>query len=82
QKEDFVAALSHDLKSPLIGNGRILDLLSRGMIKPERQPDVLNLLAESNKNMLELVYSMMDVYRSESGAVAIEMAPCNIAELA
>lgn len=69
QREDFVAALTHDLKSPLIGCSRILEMLANGTIKVEQQPELLSQLIESHKSMLHLIWNIMDAYRNDAGCL-------------
>ncbi len=83
QREDFVAALTHDLKNPLIGATKILELLAAGSLR-ERQADqdkILNLVIESNKSMLRMIWNMLDVYREESGSLVPVLEAVNVSAL-
>lgn len=67
QREDFVAALTHDLKNPLIGCSRILELIINGELILKQHPGVLKQILESNKTMLRMIWNLLDVYRHDSG---------------
>jgi len=81
QREDFVAAVTHDLKNPLIGGTRILEYIVDGSVESDRQSEILLQVIESNKNMLMMIWNMLDVYRSDSGALVPVPETINIAEL-
>lgn len=69
QREDFVAAITHDLKSPLLSATRILEYLVSGRIPAERQNLVFNQLLESNREMLLMIFNLLDVYRCDAGSI-------------
>ena len=83
QREDFVAALTHDLKSPLIGSTRILELFAAGSYRgrQDEQAEILKLVIESNKSMLRMIWNMLDVYRQESGSLVPVLESVNVADL-
>ncbi len=81
QREDFVAALTHDLKNPLIGSTRILELLAAGQIPNEKQSEIFSQLFESNKSMLRMIWNLLEVYRHESGALVALYESVDVAEL-
>jgi len=69
QKEDFVAALVHDLKTPLIGADRTLEQMINGGLGnlDTGQTDVLSMLRRSNHQLLVMVQNLIEVYRYEAG---------------
>jgi NtrC-family two-component system sensor histidine kinase KinB len=70
QREDFVATLAHDMKIPLIGANRMLDLLlssSLGRIE-KNQAELLAKLRTNNESLLELIRKLLEVYRYEQGS--------------
>jgi signal transduction histidine kinase len=81
QKEDYVAALAHDLKNPLLGSVRVLELLSTGVIPVEDQSGVLQVALRSHKNLLSMIWNIIDVYRNEAGALLPVMEPTDIGVL-
>ena len=68
QKEDFIAALAHDIKNPLIGTGQVLQSLVDGALgnMEDPQKDVLGMLKVSNDSVLLMLHNLLDVYRYES----------------
>lgn len=68
QREDFVSRLTHDLRTPLVAADRMLTLIAQGALG-EISPDLLeaiNIMEGSNRNLLELVNTLLEVYRYEA----------------
>jgi len=63
-REEFIAALSHDLKNPLIAGERICDVLLERTHLPE-QTRLISILQESHRTMLSMIHNLLDVYRFE-----------------
>ncbi|NJL97891.1 MAG: HAMP domain-containing histidine kinase [Synechococcaceae cyanobacterium SM2_3_2] len=64
-REDFDATLTHDLKTPLLGSLETLSLLLQGhfgSLSPA-QKQVLSIMARSQRTTLQLVETLVDVYR-------------------
>ena len=84
EREDFVSTLAHDMKNPLIGANRLLDLLIEervGVVQPE-QRRLLSCLKESNDGVLQLIYNLIDTYRWESAAYHLRLEETDLKEIA
>ncbi len=70
QREDFVATLTHDLKTPILAANRAVKLLMEGDFgaTTEAQINILQTIHESNEALYKLVTTLLDVYRFDSGA--------------
>jgi PAS domain S-box-containing protein len=68
QRDDFVAAVVHDIKNPLIGAEGVFNILcgKTKAITPVLQAKMLSVLKESNQNLLNLVQNLVDVYRYQT----------------
>jgi two-component system sensor histidine kinase/response regulator len=78
QREEFMATLTHDLKNPLIGTNRLLELLAdeaMGVVTKEHAETLLQ-IRDSNKILLFMIQNLLDVYRFERDidAVVLENA--------
>lgn len=73
QRDDFVAILTHNLKTPIIGMNRTLELLLDGVLgeMPPAQQQVISLLARNNQGLLRMVQNLLEVYRYESSIEAL-----------
>jgi PAS domain S-box-containing protein len=70
QREDFVATLTHDLKTPIFAASRAIKLLLDGDFGPlnAEQISVLETILQSDEAMFRLVSTLLDVYRYDAGA--------------
>jgi signal transduction histidine kinase len=84
QREDFVATLTHDLKTPILAANRALMLLMEGDFGEvsQAQSDILKTIHQSNDALYQLVLTLLDVYKFDSGAKQLSMGPCDMAEVA
>lgn len=73
-KETFVATLTHDLKTPIRAEQRVLELLLAGdfgALSPT-QHDVIEEILHSNRYMGRLVDNLLTTYIAEEGKLALK----------
>ncbi|HBG04988.1 MAG: PAS domain-containing sensor histidine kinase [Geobacteraceae bacterium GWC2_58_44] len=80
QREEFVAMMTHDLKSPLtVIMGYVQALLQE---MPEKVDPSLHLFVremdKSSAKMLTMIDDVLDAYRLEAGLLQIDRQPCNV----
>lgn len=77
QREDFVATLTHDLKTPILAANRAVKLLMDGDFGEvsEQQNKILETIHQSNEAMYKMVQTLLDVYRYDSGAKKLNLQP-------
>jgi two-component system, NarL family, sensor kinase len=83
-REDFVSTLTHDLKTPLLGAIETLKYLQNeqfGEITP-MQAKVLQTMARSHRSTLQLVQTLLDVYRNDAEGLKLQISPVNLATVA
>lgn len=68
-RDDFIATLTHDLRTPLLAAIQTLAFFTDGSLGEltEKQNTLLNTMSQSNKDMLGLVNALLEVYKYESG---------------
>lgn len=68
-REDFVATLAHDLRTPLLAAIQTLNFFLDGSLGTidDKQRMFLDTMLHSNKDMLGLVNALLEVYKYESG---------------
>jgi signal transduction histidine kinase/DNA-binding NarL/FixJ family response regulator len=68
-RQDFVATLTHDLRTPLQSTLQFYEFFTQGKFgKPtQQQIDMLKVMSESHCDLLSLVNTLLDVYRYEAG---------------
>ncbi|AVH65586.1 hybrid sensor histidine kinase/response regulator [Nostoc sp. 'Peltigera membranacea cyanobiont' N6] len=82
-RADFVSRFTHDLRIPLVASNRVLKLLLEGRfceVSPQLQ-EIINTMIGSNQDLLEMVNTLLEVYRHEAGCKTLKISPCNIQEL-
>jgi len=83
QREDFVSRLTHDLRTPLIAADKMLSLMQQGALG-ELSPtmnEALDTMARSNKNLLAMANTLLEVYRYEAGRKNLNFSPVDLQAL-
>jgi two-component system NarL family sensor kinase len=83
-REDFVSTLTHDLKTPLLGAIETIKAFGRGefgSVTPA-QHNVLEMMTRSHKTSLQMVETLLDVYRNDSEGLALDLQLINLTVLA
>jgi signal transduction histidine kinase len=83
QREDFVSRLTHDLRTPLIAADRMYHLILEGALGELKTEltEVINSLTRSNQNLLEMVNTLLEVYRYEADRKTLNFSLVNLSEL-
>ena len=66
QRTEFVANVSHELKTPMTVIGGYIDGILDGTIPPERQRYYMQIVSDETKRLSRLVRSMLEISRLES----------------
>jgi signal transduction histidine kinase len=80
QREDFVSRLTHDLRTPLVAADRMMNLLLEeafGPVPSEMQ-EAMNGMISSNKNLLQMVNTLLEVYRHDAGSKTLTLVPLDL----
>ena len=66
QRREFVANVSHELKTPMTTIGGYVDGILDGTIPPERAPYYMQIVSAETRRLSRLVRSMLDISRLQS----------------
>lgn len=83
QREDFVSRLTHDLRTPLVAADRMLGLFQQETfcpISPEMK-QAIAVMIRSNQNLMQMVNTLLEVYRLEAGKKTFNDEVCNLPEI-
>lgn len=84
-KAQFLATVSHELRTPLnaiIGFSEMLGSEENGWIDAAKRLEYARIIHASGHHLLEVVNTLLDISKIESGAMEIERDPLDLAELA
>jgi two-component system, NarL family, sensor kinase len=82
-QEDFASTLTHDLKTPLLGAIETLKAFQEekfGTVTDQQQK-VLATIGRSHQNSLQLVETLLDVYRNDRSGLSLSIVPLDLADL-
>ncbi|MEO1132975.1 MAG: hybrid sensor histidine kinase/response regulator [Cyanobacteria bacterium J06639_1] len=83
QRDDFVSRLTHDLRTPLIAADRMMTLLQQSDeddLSADKR-EMLDLMRDSNRNLMRMVDNLLEVYRHDAGQEVLAFAPFNFRDL-
>ncbi len=76
-REDFIATLTHDLRTPSLASIQTLEYFIKGKLGElnDKQLMLLKTMKKSNEDMLGLVNTLLEVYKYESGRLKLVKTP-------
>jgi two-component system NarL family sensor kinase len=83
-REDFASTLTHDLKTPLLGAMETIKAFQKeqfGAVSPTQQ-QVLATMARSHETSLQLLETLLDIYRNDTEGLKLNLAPVDLTLLA
>src|SRR5438445_748421 len=80
-KDQFLAMLSHELRSPLGAIRMWASLLRSGKLDPERRARALEAIERSAVMQAKLVEDLLDVSRIMTGKLVLELGPVDLADV-
>ncbi len=79
-RKNFIANVSHELKTPMTTIGGFIDGMLDGTIKKEEQEHYLLIVSDEVKRLSRLVKSMLSVARLEAGEISLNAKAFNVSD--
>jgi PAS domain S-box-containing protein len=82
-KSEFLAALSHELRTPInatLGFAELLELEIHGPVTPEQRED-LQRIQQSQRHLLRIISDLLNYSRIEAGQIEYEIRPVQMNEV-
>ena len=80
-KTDFLRRMSHDIRTPINGIRGIVSIANHFPDDMEKQRECREKVMEASGFLLELVNSVLDMNRLESGTIVLERKPFNLNDI-
>ena len=80
-RREFIANLSHDMRSPLTSMRGFLTAFSDGTIPPEQQPYYLNIIMDESERLIKLSNNILDIHRIQDAEVELNKSEFDINDL-
>ena len=80
-RRDFVANVSHELRSPLTSINGFIEAMEDGTIPPEEHHKYLEVVLDETRRMTGMVNDLLDIARIESGQYKLNISVFDINEL-
>lgn len=80
-KSDFLANISHELRTPMNAVVGISNILMANQTTPEKQKEFISTLQLSAQSLMILINDLLDIAKFENGDVKLEHIPFNLAEM-
>ncbi|HEY9669224.1 MAG TPA: hybrid sensor histidine kinase/response regulator, partial [Coleofasciculaceae cyanobacterium] len=83
QREEFVSWMAHDLRTPIVAADRMLMLFQQGALGDlsSGMEEAISTMARSNRNLLAMVNTLLEVYRYEAGRKTLTFSPVDVREV-
>jgi PAS domain S-box-containing protein len=78
-KDDFLTTVSHELRTPLASMMNWVAVLRQGKVGPDRITHALEVLQRSGQAQAKLIDDILDMSRSVTGRLRLELAPLDLA---
>jgi len=80
-KSDFLANISHELRTPMNAVVGLANILMLNGSTPAKQREFLSTLQLSAQSLMSLINDLLDISKFESSEVKLEHIPFNLAEM-
>ncbi len=80
-KNDFLANMSHDIRTPMNAIVGYTNIANRHLDQPDIVKDSLEKISSSSHFLLSLINDVLDMSKIESGKMQLSMGPCSLSDI-
>ena len=80
-RNDFLANMSHDIRTPMNAIVGYTNIAKSRMDDPEMVTDALEKISSSSHFLLSLINDILDISKIESGKMQVNYAPCDLCDI-
>ena len=81
QQQDFVSAISHELKTPLTSIRMYGEMLREGWVTEEKRKIYYDYIYDESERLTRLINNVLQLARMTRNELPVDLKPCTIAEL-
>lgn len=80
-KSEFLANISHDIRTPMNAIVGVTNILTSMEMPPEKQKELLHTMATSSEELNHLIEELLDFAKLESGSMTLDKQDFNLKDL-
>ncbi len=77
----FISTLTHDLRTPLIAQKRVLEVLLRKMAHDPESAELVGGFLKNNDHLVKMVNMLLETYQYEDGCIQLNIEPFRLHQL-
>jgi signal transduction histidine kinase len=81
QQQDFVSAVSHELKTPLTSIRMYGEMLREGWAPAEKRQEYYGFIHEESERLTRLINNVLQLARMTRNGLQVSLKPCSVSEL-
>ncbi|TNC89336.1 MAG: hypothetical protein CSH49_07555 [Alcanivorax sp.] len=81
QQQNFIASVSHELKTPLTSIRMFSEMLKEGWATPAKQQEYYHFIADESDRLSRLITNVLQLARMERQELKLDIKPCPVNQL-
>ena len=81
QQQNFIASVSHELKTPLTSIRMFSEMLKEGWTPPEKQLEYFNFISDESERLSRLITNVLQLARMERQELRLDTKPIAVTQL-